>query len=118
MKASFGLRRTPHQARAVRPRFEVSHTLWRPDSKLAEANVEPPGRSAVAQAAWLPMVLAAVMQFYDGLSSVLLPFFGEMSRGIRMAGWMVATGALQLVIAVWRLSCVPLGTTFAERPSV
>lgn len=40
------------------------------------------------------------MQVYDGLSSILLPFLGDASHGIGMSGWMVATGALQTVVAV------------------
>jgi hypothetical protein len=68
--------------------------------KRAEANVKPLRRSGAAEAAWLLIVLAAVMQVYDGLSSILLPFLGHATRGIGMTGWMVATGALQLIVAV------------------
>jgi hypothetical protein len=50
--------------------------------------------------AWLLIVLAGVMQAYDGLSSILLPFLGDLPRGIGISGWMVATGALQLVVAI------------------
>jgi hypothetical protein len=44
-----------------------------------------------------------MMQGYDGLSSILLPFLGDSSPGVGMGGWMVATGALQLVVAVLAL---------------
>jgi hypothetical protein len=69
---------------------------------VAEADVEPPNTSATAKAAWLLIFLAAIIQAYHGLSSILLPFLGDSSRGIGMVGW-VATGALQLVIAVLAL---------------
>ena len=69
---------------------------------LSVANVEPPTTSATAKAAWLLIFLAAIMQAYHGLSSILLPFLGDSSRGIGTVGW-VATGALHFVIAVLAL---------------
>ena len=63
----------------------------------------PPSPSAAAKAVWLLISLAALQQAYEGLSSILLPFLGEPSYGIGIASWMIATGAPQLITAVFAL---------------
>jgi hypothetical protein len=85
---------------SLRPHGGRSQTLGDHEVKLAEANAEPRSTAGTAEAAMLLIVLAALMQIYDGLSSVLLPFLGHASRGIGLTGWMVATGTLQLVVAI------------------
>jgi hypothetical protein len=49
------------------------------------------------------IVLAALMQIYDGLSSALIPFLGLASLGTGMAVAMIGTGVLQAVVAVFAL---------------
>jgi hypothetical protein len=64
------------------------------------ANVEPDGSSLFGRAAWLLLILSAVLAAYFGLSSLLLPFFGVPNLYTGIDRWTVpAAGALQLIAA-------------------
>lgn len=67
---------------------------------MAVANVEPDGSSPFRKAAWLLLILSAVLAAYFGLSSLLLPFFGAPNLYTGIERWIVpAAGALQLIAA-------------------
>lgn len=67
---------------------------------LAVAEVEPGGSSRFDRAAWLLLILSAVLAAYFGLSSLLLPFVGAPNLHTGTDRWIVPTaGALQLLAA-------------------
>lgn len=67
---------------------------------LAVAKVEPGGSSRFGRAAWLLLILSAVLAVYFGLSSLLLPFVGAPNLYTGIDRWLVPTaGALQLLAA-------------------
>lgn len=85
---------------------------------MAVANVEPGGSSPFRKAAWLLLILSAVLAAYFGLSSLLLPFFGAPNLYTGIERWIVpAAGALQLMAAAMAVMFIARrnlrGATFA-----